>query len=219
MAAPRTPGRKAAPAKARPSARESAEKRHLPVVCREVGPDDWPVVERLFGDKGACAGCWCQFWRLGERERFDDVKGAEAKRRFRAQIRGDQAHGVIALAGDEPVGWAAFERRVDLPKLDRAPSLACDDAERVWALPCFFVTSGARGQGVATALLAAAEAALRARGATIAEAYPTKPAGPGRAPAAFVWTGVPAMFEAAGFACVDPRPKGKQRYRKTLRRR
>jgi hypothetical protein len=27
------------------------------------------------------------------------------------------------------------------------------------------------------------------------------------------------MFEAAGFACAEPRPRGKQRYRKALARR
>ena len=34
------------------------------------------VNERLFGEKGACAGCWCMFWRLEKGERFDDVQHA-----------------------------------------------------------------------------------------------------------------------------------------------
>jgi hypothetical protein len=54
------------------------------------------------------------------------------------------------------------------------------------------------------------------RGAKIAEAYPVKPAG--RVPSASAYTGVTSMFEEAGFEAADERPKGKQRYRKILRR-
>jgi GNAT superfamily N-acetyltransferase len=188
------------------------------IACRELTPDLWPELETLFGDKGACAGCWCMFWRLGKGERFDDVKGASAKRRFKQLVERGQAHGVLAFAGSEPVGWCAFERRTELAKLDRAPSLRVVDAERVWSLPCFFVKSGWRGQGVAQALLHAAEKALRAHGAEIAEGYPTKPSSHVKMPGAFAYTGVPSMFEKAGFALAEARPKGKQRYRKTLRK-
>lgn len=187
------------------------------IRTRELTPDLWPALERLFGANGACGGCWCTYWRIDEGERFDDVKGATAKRRFKALVMRSAAHGVLAFAGDEPVGWCAFERRVDLPRLDRAPSLKCDDAARVWSLPCFFVKAGWRGKGVASTLLAAAEKALRARRAEIAEGYPAKPSGEAKMPGAFAWTGVPAMFEAAGFERADARPRGKQRYRKHLR--
>ncbi len=187
------------------------------ITVQELTPDLWPALERLFGPKGACGGCWCMFWRLEQGERFDDVKGPSAKRRFKALVMKGRAHGLLAFAGEEPVGWCALERRVDLPRLDRAPSLRVDDAERVWSLPCFFIKAGWRGKGVATALLRAAESALVERGAEIAEGYPTKPSSKDRMPAAFAWTGVPAMFEAAGFARADRRPKGKQRYRKSLR--
>jgi GNAT superfamily N-acetyltransferase len=187
------------------------------IVCRELLPEMWPELEALFGANGACAGCWCMFWRLGKGEQFDDVKGAPAKRRFRALVEAGAAHGMLAFIDDQPVGWCAFERRTELAKLDRAPSLRVVDAERVWSLPCFFVKSGFRGQGVAQALLLAAERALRAHGAEIAEGYPHKPWQAGRLPGAFVYTGHPSMFEKAGFALAEARPKGRQRYRKTLR--
>jgi GNAT superfamily N-acetyltransferase len=210
------------------------------ITTRELEPSMWRDLERLFGASGACAGCWCMFWRLDRGERFDDIKGATAKRRFKALVERGKAHGVLAYAGDEPVGWCAFERRRELLRLDRAPSLRVDDADEVWSLPCFFVARGWRNRGVAGALLAAAENALRRRGAAIAEGYPSKlrpgrkarlpakPAGrPDAAPrstsstaaAAFIYTGVPSMFEAAGFALAAARPTGKQRYRKALTRR
>ncbi|MCC6524346.1 MAG: GNAT family N-acetyltransferase [Polyangiaceae bacterium] len=184
------------------------------LVLRELTPELWPELVALFGSNGACGGCWCMYWRIGPKERFEDVKGERARARLEALVRAGQVHGVLAFADEVPVGWCAFERRVELAKLDRAPSLRVDDAERVWSLPCFFIKSGWRGKGVASALLAAAERALRARGCEIAEGYPVKLAG--RIPAAFAWTGVASMFEAAGFELAEARPKGKQRYRKTL---
>jgi GNAT superfamily N-acetyltransferase len=185
------------------------------IVTREFTPALWPALEKLFGPNGACGGCWCMFWRLEKGERYDDVKGPLAKRRFKALVAKGKVHGVLAFSDGEPIGWCAFERRVDFPRLDRAPSLKVTDAARVWSLPCFFVKAGWRGKGVASALLRAAERALVRRGAKIAEAYPVKPAGP--VPAAYAYTGVTSMFEAAGFAVAEGRPKGKQRCRKPLR--
>jgi len=26
--------------------------------------ESWVQFEKLFGDKGACGGCWCMWWRL-----------------------------------------------------------------------------------------------------------------------------------------------------------
>jgi GNAT superfamily N-acetyltransferase len=182
------------------------------ITTRELTPKLWPALEELFGPNGACGGCWCMFWRLEQGERYADVKGPKAKRRFKALVAKGKAHGILAFDGSLPVGWCAFERRVDLPRLDRAPSLRVDDAERVWSLPCFYVKAGWRGKGVATALVAAAEKALAKRGAEIAEAYPTR-ASAGTA-AAWIYTGVPSMFEARGFARADEKTKGKQRWRK-----
>lgn len=180
-------------------------------------PSHWPALERLFGAKGACAGCWCMFWRLEEGERFDDVKGATAKKRFQALVTKGKAQGFLAFDGDEPVGWLAAGPRRDFKKLDRAPSLEVDDADRVHALPCFFVKRGHRGQGVASALLAAAVKALKKDGARVLEGYPVKPPKPGAPiPAAFAYTGTVPLFEKAGFEVVQAKATGKQRVRRAL---
>jgi GNAT superfamily N-acetyltransferase len=181
---------------------------------QELTPALWPALAKLFGENGACGGCWCMFWRIRAGERYEDVKGARAKTRFQSLVKRGKVHGILAFHEGEPVGWCAFERRVDLPRLDRSPSLKIADADRVWSLPCFFVKAAWRHRGVASRLLAAAEEALVARGAQIAEAYPVKAAD--RLPGAFAYTGVTSMFDACGFAVAEARPKGKQRYRKVL---
>jgi GNAT superfamily N-acetyltransferase len=180
-------------------------------------PDLWPALEALFGASGACGGCWCQHWRLPEGEKWEDVKGAEARRRLEAGVRKGEVEGVLCFDGDEPVGWATFGPRPSFPRLDRSRTLACDDAERAWSLPCFFVKAGRRGQGVATTLLAAALDCLRERGAEVAEAYPVRPKTKGEAiPAAFAWTGTRSMFDAAGFVLVGNEGGGKERVRLPL---
>jgi len=184
------------------------------ITTRELVPELWPALERLFGKNGACGGCWCMFWRIRDGERYEDVKGPKAKRRFKALVRAGKAHGVLAFDGDEPVGWCAFERRVELPRLQRAPSLRCDDAEKVWSLPCFYVKAGWRRKGVAGALLAAAVKAVARHGGKIAEGYPAPPPRAGLKVSAWVYTGVPSMFERAGFEKADAKTKGKMRYRR-----
>jgi hypothetical protein len=29
-------------------------------------PNLWPALENLFGENGACNGCWCMYWRIGK---------------------------------------------------------------------------------------------------------------------------------------------------------
>lgn len=199
--------------------RTKSKARRRSFTVHALTPDHWPAIEQLFGEKGGAAGCWCSFWRLEEGERFDDVKGAQAKRRFHLLVRKGAAKGFLAFDGDEPVGWLAAGPRTSFPKLDRAPSLACDDAERVWSLPCFFIKPSHRSQGVATALLSAAKETLKREGAQVLEGYPVKPSEPGKAiPSAFAWTGTLPLFEKAGFEVVAPKPTGKQRVRLALAR-
>lgn len=186
------------------------------IVTKELSPALWTDLETLFGKNGACAGCWCMFWRLEKGENLQNVGVKNTKRRFKKLVTGGKAHGVLAYLDGVPVGWCSFDKRVDYLALNRAPSLACDDAEKVWSLPCFFIKAGFRGKGVARALLKAALAAMKKRGAKIAEAYPVKPTADGKIPAAFAYTGVPALFTPEGFELVQLKPRGKQRMRRKL---
>lgn len=186
------------------------------IETRELVPARWDDVERLFGSKGACGGCWCMYWRLDKGEKWESVKGETARERFQAGVKAGTIHGVLAYADGEPVGWCTFGPRPSFSRLDRAPSFACDDAATVWSIPCFFVKSGCRGQGVASALLTAALEILRRSGARVVEGYPAKPGKDGKYVAAFAWTGTRSLFGKLGFTPVGSEEGGKVRVRLAL---
>jgi GNAT superfamily N-acetyltransferase len=125
----------------------------MKIETRDLSPALWPQVENLFGAKGACGGCWCQAWRIEKGERWRDVQGSEAKERLRRGILDGTTLGVLAFDGETPIGWCTYGPRDSFPRLNRAPSLACDDLWRVWSVPCFFVRRDYRRKGAARALL------------------------------------------------------------------
>jgi GNAT superfamily N-acetyltransferase len=189
----------------------------MKIETRELEPGLWPALEQLFGDNGACGGCWCMSWRRQLGDDWHKDKGAINKARLKELVTAGKAHGILAFSEGRPVGWCSFDRRVDYPRLNRAPSLKCDDAEQVWSVPCFFVHRDFRGQGVATALLRHALLAMKTLGARVAEGYPAKPFKNGKKiPAAFAWTGTRNLFAKQGFVVVGNPDGGKQRVRKDL---
>lgn len=189
----------------------------MKIETRELEPALWPALEQLFGANGACGGCWCMSWRRQPGDNWEQNKGAVNKARLKELVTTGKAHGILAFSGEKPVGWCSFDRRVEYARLNRAPSLQCADAERVWSIPCFFVHKDFRGQGVGTALLLHALKAIRSLGGEIAEGYPVKPDRQGKKiPAAFAWTGTRSLFLSQGFVIVGNPDGGKQRVRKQL---
>jgi GNAT superfamily N-acetyltransferase len=182
------------------------------VETRDLTPQLWPDFERLFGPNGACAGCWCMWWRNGPGERISLADGPRMKKRQKELVQSGASRGVLAFADGAPVGWCAYGRLDEFPRLQRSPALACDDGEGVWSIPCFFVRAGFRGRGVARALLRHALRSIASAGGRIAEAYPV------RLPAtnAAAFTGTVPFLESEGFVTLTARPRGRQRARRAL---
>jgi GNAT superfamily N-acetyltransferase len=187
------------------------------LVTVELAPRLWPQVEALFGKTGACGGCWCQAWRIERGENWSEVKGAVARKRLRAGIAKGTTHGILAFDGETPIGWCTFGPRDSFPRLNRARTLKCTDSARVWSIPCFFVARGHRGKGVSRAMLKHAVEAMKAKGAEIAEGYPSKPNKDGQYIAAFSWTGTISLFEKAGFLTAGNAEGSKRRVRRQLK--
>ena len=159
-------------------------------------PDRWPDLERLFGARGACAGCWCMWWLL-TRPEWNRGKGEGNRKAFRKLVRSGAEPGVLAYADGEPVGWCAVAPRERYPKLNHSRILKPVDDQPVWSVTCFFIARGFRHHGLSTALLKAAVGFARGRGAKIVEGYPHDRR---KATAdAFVYTGLVSAFRKVGF--------------------
>lgn len=165
-------------------------------IC-PLTPDLWPDLERLFGSRGACGGCWCMWWRLTHAQ-FEKQKGAANKRAFRRIVAGGEVPGLLAYAGEQPVGWCAVRPRDVFPRLDRSRILRPVDDEPVWSVVCLFVARESRRMGISRRLLEAAMRYSKKQGAGILEGYPVEPK-KDKMPDAFAWTGIASAYRAAGF--------------------
>ena len=173
-----------------------ARNRPAPLGFHPLTPDRLLDLERLFGPRGACAGCWCMWWKT-TRSEFDAGRGEGNRDAMRRQVRAGVVPGILAYAGDEPVGWCAVEPRSAYPRLARSRTLAPVDEAPVWSVTCFFVARAWRGKGVTAALLGAAAAHARRAGATALEGYPVAPRG--ETADAWLYTGLATTFARAGF--------------------
>ncbi|HET9696552.1 MAG TPA: GNAT family N-acetyltransferase [Terriglobales bacterium] len=175
--------------------------------------DRWPDFEILFGENGACGGCWCMAWRWKHKE-FLQKKGAGAKRAFKKIVEGKTAPGILAYSDKEPVGWIAIAPREQFTRLEGSRVLAPIDDQPVWSIPCFFVRKDFRHKGVSVQLLEAAADFARKQKAKIVEGYPYDL--DKEMPPPFVWTGLASAFEKAGFQEAARRSKTRPIMRKQL---
>ncbi|UCG53717.1 MAG: GNAT family N-acetyltransferase [Candidatus Latescibacterota bacterium] len=180
-------------------------------------PERWPDIERLFGERGACGGCWCMAWRL-PRRKWEDGKGAKNKRAFKKIITSGETPGIVAYIGDEPIAWCAVAPRAVYSVLERSRVLKPVDDQPVWSVSCLFILKPYRRRGVSTRLLKAATRFAKSQGAKILEGYPIEPAME-RTPDPFIWTGTPSAFLKAGFKEVARRSRTRPIMRYVLRSR
>jgi GNAT superfamily N-acetyltransferase len=181
--------------------------RRAAIRVHPLTPDRWDDFEQLFGPRGACAGCWCMWWRL-PRSVWSKGRGDGNRRAFRRVVERGDPPGLLAYSGREAVGWMAMAPREDYPGLGRSRILKPLDDKPVWSVTCFFVARGFRRQGVTVALLQAAGEYARGRGARMLEGYPSEH-GSSAVADAWVFTGLAGAFRRSGFREVA-RPSAKR---------
>ncbi|MGB8657910.1 MAG: GNAT family N-acetyltransferase [Candidatus Zixiibacteriota bacterium] len=159
--------------------------------------DRWKDLEELFGERGACGGCWCMSWRL-PKSQFARQKGSQNKAALKRIVKSGEAPGILGYAGAKPVAWCSLGPREVFPVLDRSRVLKRIDDKPVWSVVCFFVAKGYRRSGVSVKILQAAVDYARNNGAKMVEGYPVEPK-KGKWADAFVWTGHVSAFKEAGF--------------------
>jgi GNAT superfamily N-acetyltransferase len=157
----------------------------------------WADFEKLFGERGACGGCWCMFQRI-TRSEFAKQKGESNKQAMKKLIKSGTMPGILAYVGKEPIAWCSVGPREDFLTIERSRVLKRIDDQPVWSIVCFFVNKQFRRQGLTVKLLKAAVNYARQQGAKIVEGYPVEPKME-KVPDVFAWTGFVSAFQKAGF--------------------
>jgi GNAT superfamily N-acetyltransferase len=159
-------------------------------------PARWDDFAALFGERGACGGCWCMYWRLTSAQ-FTQQKGAGNRRLMQALVEAGATPGVLAYVDGQAVAWCAVAPREAYVRLETSRVLQPVDDQPVWSISCFFIAKEQRRKGLSVKLLKAAIGFVRARGGRIIEGYPIEPEK--KQADAFVWTGLASAFRKAGF--------------------
>jgi GNAT superfamily N-acetyltransferase len=156
------------------------------------------------------SSCFCRYWhftgtknewldRCANRPEENLAEQAEAVR------RGDlSASGLVAIdrgEHDAIVGWMKLAPREAIAKLTSLPvyrNLAFEPG--TWTIGCFVVHPAARRRGVARALVAGADAHVRAHGGRMIEAHPRRSTEPLHDEEA--WQGPERLFVDLGYTAI-----------------
>ena len=161
-------------------------------------PGRWGDLEQLFGARGACAGCWCMYWKLPRKD-FTAGQGDHNRLAQKQIVASGRIPGLLAYVDGNPAGWVAVEPRENYPVLNNSRILKPLDELPVWSVTCFFVAKKYRSHGLTVALLKAAIDHVAKRGGELVEGYPVEPRGSAKMPPVFVYTGLASAFIQAGF--------------------
>lgn len=166
--------------------------------------EHWDDFERLFGPRGACAGCWCMYWKLPRKE-FNAGQGDGNRLAQKEIVDSGRTPGLLAYVDGVPAGWCALEPREAYPGLARSRILALVDETPVWSVTCFFVDRRYRRQGLTVALLRAVVDYVKEQGGKVVEGYPVEPRPGQKTSPVFIYTGMASAFRQAGFVEVARR--------------
>lgn len=158
----------------------------------------WKDFEELFGANGACAGCWCMYWKMKRKEYDEKRKNGRTKSAVKKIVKSGTIPGLVAYHKGTPVGWIAIEPRDAYPVLNNSRILQPVDDKPVWSITCLFVNKDYRRMGVSEYLIKSAAEYAKKKKAKIVEAYPVEPKTDKAAPP-FIFTGVASAYINAGF--------------------
>jgi GNAT superfamily N-acetyltransferase len=157
-----------------------------------------------FTDNAHWASCYCYFYNFtGKGEEWPARTGAANREAKTALVREGRAHGVLAYEDGEVVGWCHAAPHAELPLTWQQPETEeLAGRRRTADVVCFVVPPDRRRQGLATALLAAAEDSMRRLGMTELRGFPLpQPAGAKDELSADArnYHGTLSMFRRAGY--------------------
>jgi GNAT superfamily N-acetyltransferase len=167
------------------------------LVIKPLTRDTWQAFEALFGENGACGGCWCMYWHL-KRSDFYAQHGDATHEMMQQRVEQGEIPGLLAFAGEKAIGWVAIEPRSAYQVLARSRTLTPVDELPVWSITCFFIDRHYRKQGLNAWLIKQAVDYAFTQGAPAVESYPSLLQG-GKTSNTFYYTGKTTTFEKLGF--------------------
>ena len=202
----------------------------LELEFHPLTPERWGDFEELFGEKGACGGCWCMWFRQ-TRSEFEKNKGEGNRRAMKAIVESGRVPGILAYIKEtgripqgsaregrdaEPegvgrfgsltraIGWCSVEPRERFPRLETSRVLRPVDDQPVWSIVCFFIDKEYRLRGVSVELMKAAVEYAAQNGAKIVEGYAAEPK-KAKVPDLYIFHGHVSAYRQAGFVEVARR--------------
>jgi GNAT superfamily N-acetyltransferase len=158
----------------------------------------WKSLLELFGENGACGGCWCMTWRLLSKE-YEKNKGAHNRELFYQLVKNKEPVGVIAFDYGKPIGWCSISPREKLIRLENSRLFKRMDDTPVWSITCMFIKKEYRKKGISPMLIKEASKYAFLKGATVIEAYPVLSTKNKMIPDVFAYYGLVNAFKDAGF--------------------
>jgi GNAT superfamily N-acetyltransferase len=172
-------------------------------TSKQLTSENWEDLVQLFGTHGAYGGCWCTFFRQTRKE-YRENSGEKNKQFFHSIVKSGQPVGLLAYAGEEPVGWCAVSPRENYSALERSRLYKRVDDQQVWSITCFYTARDSRRKGVSNFLIQEAIRLVRKNGGKIIEAYPENPV-TDSIPDGDAYTGILEVFTRLGFKIVPDR--------------
>ncbi len=185
----------------------SATANPLGLVLEAAQPKHGPALVSLF--ERASTPCHCQYWHFaGDKNAWLDrlFHAPELNRAaFLEHLTQPGLKGIVALHGEQAVGWMKLCLAESIPKLYGQrlyKGLPCFTGPRdgVLTVGCLLIDEELRRKGVARALVRHGVHVARQVGARAIEAFPRRSdqAGP-----AELWTGPSTVFVQAGFEIIN----------------
>jgi GNAT superfamily N-acetyltransferase len=178
-----------------------------------VTADRWDDFVSVFGQNGACSGCWCMYWRSPRKDWLTQTNDFN-RSCIKSLVDAGREPGLLAYVDSVPAAWVSMGPRSDFPMLATSRVLAPVDRQPVWSIVCFFIHRKYRRTGLMQPLIAAAVDYARSKGAEIVEAYPHDPGH--KVESSSIFLGVASAFLEAGFVEVARRSKTHPIMRKIL---
>jgi GNAT superfamily N-acetyltransferase len=183
------------------------------LTAEPLSPRTLPGLLALFDATGS--SCFCRYQHFGgdKNEWLARLAFSPDENRdelsAKALAGDDEAAGIVALSGDEVVGWSTLAwadtvKKIYEQRYYRGLAVLRREPTGVLTLGCFLVHHAHRRKGVAHALVRGAIASARTRGARAIEAFPRVSSEPLQDEE--LWTGVASTLVAAGFVAVNDEP-------------